>query len=77
MALTILSCFLQPIYNKDDFFDSLSSNVHDNAPQNGRTRYSEQIKIDTEVCSIFHGSFIWETIFNSCADLWCRHLVIL
>ncbi|XP_027360098.1 protein decapping 5 isoform X2 [Abrus precatorius] len=44
---------VKPIYNKDDFFDSLSSNVHDSASQNGRTRYSEQIKIDTETFGDF------------------------
>lgn len=82
--LVFLSClflcfswFLQPVYNKDDFFDSLSSNMHGNASQNGRTRYSEQIKIDTEVIPIFRRSHIWGTMFNSFADLWYRRLVIL
>lgn len=42
----------QPVYNKDDFFDTISSNSFNNE-QNGRTRYSEQIKIDTEVISPF------------------------
>lgn len=40
---------LQPIYNKDDFFDSLSCNALDHDSHNGRTRFSEQMKIDTEV----------------------------
>ncbi|CAJ1932235.1 unnamed protein product [Sphenostylis stenocarpa] len=44
---------VKPIYNKDDFFDSLSSNVHDNASRNGKTRYSEQVKIDTETFGDF------------------------
>ncbi|KAE8648620.1 protein decapping 5 isoform X2 [Cucumis sativus] len=41
------------LYNKDDFFDSLSYNAIDNDPQNGRTRYSEQVKIDTETFGDF------------------------
>ncbi|XP_022928996.1 protein decapping 5-like [Cucurbita moschata] len=44
---------VKPLYNKDDFFDSLSYNAIDNDPQNGRTRYSEQVKIDTETFGDF------------------------
>ncbi|KAK7275162.1 hypothetical protein RIF29_16271 [Crotalaria pallida] len=43
----------KPVYNKDDFFDSLSSSALDQASQNGRIRYSEQIKIDTETFGDF------------------------
>lgn len=44
------SC-LQPVYNKDDFFDTLSCNNPGNDAQNGRRlRYFEQVKLDTEVC---------------------------
>lgn len=43
----------KPVYNKDDFFDSLSCNALDNDPQNGRIRYSEQIKIDVETFGDF------------------------
>lgn len=40
---------LQAVYNKDDFFDSISCNAIDYESHNGRTRFSEQMKIDTEV----------------------------
>ncbi|KAK7343891.1 hypothetical protein VNO77_12993 [Canavalia gladiata] len=43
----------KPVYNKDDFFDSLSCNALDHDSQNGRIRYSEQIKIDTETFGDF------------------------
>lgn len=43
--------YWQPIYNKDDFFDTLSCNTLDHDSQNGRTRFSEQLKIDAEVLS--------------------------
>ncbi|KAF7133517.1 hypothetical protein RHSIM_Rhsim09G0113800 [Rhododendron simsii] len=42
-------CETNPVYNKDDFFDTLSCNALDQASNNGRTRFSEQMKIDTEV----------------------------
>ncbi|KAL7260591.1 hypothetical protein ACSBR1_006285 [Camellia fascicularis] len=44
---------MKPNYNKDDFFDSLSCNALDHDSNNGRTRFSEQMKIDTETFGDF------------------------
>ncbi|KAK4777909.1 hypothetical protein SAY87_018096 [Trapa incisa] len=44
---------MKPVYNKDDFFDSLSCDALDRESRNGRTRFSEQLKIDTETFGDF------------------------
>ncbi|KAH7839415.1 hypothetical protein Vadar_003890 [Vaccinium darrowii] len=46
-------CETKPVYNKDDFFDTLSCNALDQELNNGRTRFSEQMKIDTETFGEF------------------------
>ncbi|KAJ6803251.1 protein decapping 5-like isoform X1 [Iris pallida] len=43
----------KPVYVKDDFFDTISCNSLDRGGRNGRTRYSEQLKIDTETFGNF------------------------
>ncbi|XP_028552022.1 protein decapping 5 isoform X3 [Dendrobium catenatum] len=43
---------IKPVYVKDDFFDTLSRNTNDQT-SNGRIKYSEQLKIDTETFGNF------------------------
>ncbi|CAL9148258.1 protein decapping 5 [Musa acuminata AAA Group] len=44
---------IKPVYVKDDFFDSLSCATLDRGTRGGRTRFSEQLKIDTETFGDF------------------------
>ncbi|XP_074279284.1 protein decapping 5-like isoform X2 [Silene latifolia] len=43
----------KPVYKKDDFFDTLSCNALDRESRNGRPRFSEQMRLDTETFGDF------------------------
>ncbi|KAL5227384.1 hypothetical protein ABZP36_015649 [Zizania latifolia] len=43
----------KPVYVKDDFFDSLTSGTFGRGGQDGRTRFSERRKVDTETFGDF------------------------
>lgn len=43
---------MQSAYNKDEFFDTISSNSLNRGVRNGQNRFSERIKLDTEVCQL-------------------------
>lgn len=61
-CLTNLFSNLQPVYSKDDFFDTLSCNSLDKQSSNGRPRFSEQMKLDTEVYLTFRAVFFAKKI---------------
>lgn len=48
LYLSFLVCFMQPAYNKDEFFDTISCNSLNRGGRNGH-RFSERMKMDSEV----------------------------
>ncbi|XVF49335.1 hypothetical protein PTKIN_Ptkin04bG0003200 [Pterospermum kingtungense] len=44
---------IKPVYVKDEFFDSLSCNTFDREPKKGRSKFSEQKKLDAETFGSF------------------------
>ncbi|KAA8521065.1 hypothetical protein F0562_011780 [Nyssa sinensis] len=43
----------KPAYNKDEFFDTISSNSLARGARNGQSRFSERLKLDTETFGTF------------------------
>ncbi|KAM0935264.1 putative LSM domain superfamily, FDF domain, lsm14-like, DFDF domain-containing protein [Dioscorea sansibarensis] len=43
----------KPVYNKDDFFDTISCNSLNRGAWNGRAKYSERMRLDTETFGNF------------------------
>lgn len=59
---------MQPVYVKDDFFDSLSSGTFGRGGPNGRGRPSERRRVDTEVLDQNHLS---SRVFHCCCFAHC------
>lgn len=56
---------MQPAYNKDDFFDTISCNSLGRGARDGQNRLSERMKLDSEV-SLYEYFFWTIVLVNTC-----------